>query len=58
MTRTARQVRRVAGAAVRRWGGTGATDNARGATTALSRRRVEHDEVERYLEARAARRTA
>ena len=58
MTRTAGQVRRVAGAAVRRGGSAGAVDNARCASTDLSRRRLEYAEVETYLAARAARRTA
>ena len=58
MTHTAGQVRRVAAAAVRRWGSAGAMDNARCASTDLSRRRLEHHEVETYLAARAARRTA
>jgi hypothetical protein len=58
MTRTAGQVRRVAGAAVRRWGSAGAADNARCASTDLSRRRLEYEEVESYLRATAARRTA
>ena len=48
----------MAGAAVRRWGSAGAVDNARCATTDLSRRRLEYEEVESYLSARAARRTA
>jgi hypothetical protein len=58
MTRTAVQVRRVAAAAVRRWGGAGAVDNARCASTDLSRRRLQYEEVEDYLATRAARRTA
>jgi hypothetical protein len=33
-------------------------DNARGASTELSRRRLERDEVETFLAERAARRTA
>jgi hypothetical protein len=35
-----------------------AVANARAAATELSRRRVEHDEVELYLDARAGRRRA
>ena len=35
-----------------------AVDNARCASTDLSRRRLEYEEVETYLAARAARRTA
>jgi hypothetical protein len=35
-----------------------AVGNARAATTELSRRRVEHDEVELYLAGRAGRRRA
>ena len=48
----------MAGAAVRRWGSAGAVDNARCASTDLSRLRLEHEEVETYLADRAARRTA
>jgi hypothetical protein len=62
MARLDRHVRRAAGAVtrtlVRRWGGGGAVANARTASTDLSRLRVEREEVEGYLAARAARRTA
>ena len=58
MTGTAGQVRRRVGATARRWGGAGAADNARCASTELSRLRLQHEEVETYLAARAARRTA
>ena len=58
MTRAERRVRRVAGAVVRHWGSAGAVANARGASTDLSRLRVEREEVESYLAARGSRRTA
>ena len=48
----------MAGAALRRWGSVRALDNARCATTDLSRLRLERDEVETYLAARLDRRSA